>query len=594
MSVDEAVEWYGRRSSRGITAEDLQSLIAMGLLPVYRHRNKVLLLRDDIEAVEEVAGSVAELDERAFIGSNLFARGIPGVLHVVEGTTVHFVTESGRADLALYPALRGLITYCAPAKLDRGSRTRSIAYVGPTCVETDSDDVEAYVVAQLKRMNLISAGRSSQFARSAHYMGSKQGLVSFLVEGIATWLPAEGLVVDLMCGSGAASAAFVRVWNTVASDGQVFCRTLARVQGGGFSRERAQRLQNRMEEHIRRNVTELTSLLGGLLDWEDQLFHSDLDGSRKREYQRFIETVPTYPGTKCAHAWHPANEIERRARDKTVTPYCLFTAYFANVYFGLRQCVEIDALRFAIDQLEGEEEREWALGALVASLSALGTTYAGHFAQPIVKNVEDMEGNPLRRMVERRAASVIHEFGIRLLNLAEESEKVDRRVQIVTGPWRTALDEAEALCWKGPVCVYLDAPYKREEYSRYYHLLETAVVYSYPTSIGVGRVPDKRRGDRFQSEFFTRNRQRAAGQLGEVILNVLKRGWICAWSYADIGDAGLVDVIKAVVDEVECAVTSVAVPYQHKPQGGRSAKIVTEYLIMFRPRELRWRQGRGR
>lgn len=137
------------------------------------------------------------------------------------------------------------------------------------------------------------------------------------------------------------------------------------------------------------------------------------------------------------------------------------------------------------------------------------------------------------------------------------------------------------------MAVYLDAPYTRDEYSRYYHVLETLVRYGYPASIGRGRVPVKGE-DRFSSDLFTRDASRMAERLAQIICAILRRGWLCAWSYADSGLAP----IALVIDKVEqsmggtCSIHSYSVPYNHHSQGRRPHKRVTEYLLLFTPRAV--------
>lgn len=134
-----------------------------------------------------------------------------------------------------------------------------------------------------------------------------------------------------------------------------------------------------------------------------------------------------------------------------------------------------------------------------------------------------------------------------------------------------------------PAAIYIDPPYKREEYSRYYHVLETAVKYSYPSCEGIGKMPSKKNGERFRSEFFTRNIEKTTQCIVQLILNILERNWICAWSYADSGNASIVNTIREVCEISQCSVRSYAVPYRHQSQGGKSPKMVTEYLVLFIP-----------
>ena len=319
--------------------------------------------------------------------------------------------------------------------------------------------------------------------------------------------------------------------------------------------------------------------MGDGVDEEDQLFHGNLDEGAVQRYREFIERWPTYPGGRSTASWNPAAEVAKRQREARVRPYCLFAAYYANVYFGLRQTVEIDGLRYAIQGLPRREDRAWALGALIASVSALGNTFGGHFAQPVRREVNLKS---MGSLVEQRAASITHEFCARYLSLASESEATTHPVRTVQGPWQGALDSVQQIITAGQeITVYVDAPYTREEYSRYYHPLETLVSYQYPDSVGIGRVPSKTRGRRFQSEFFTRNSDRLIKALSSVISSVLERGWTCAWSYSDHGDVSIPLVVQEVQRRTSCTVRSYAAPYRHNALGARRAKLVTEHLVIY-------------
>lgn len=186
-------------------------------------------------------------------------------------------------------------------------------------------------------------------------------------------------------------------------------------------------------------------------------------------------------------------------------------------------------------------------------------------------------------LFEKRTRSIIHEFSIRLLNLAGESEKHYNTIETVPGPWPIAIKTLSAKTAGKKVVVYLDAPYKREEYSRYYHVLETLISYNYPSAIGKGKIPDKSKGERFRSEFFTRSENHLTNSLEEVLVSCLKNNWICAWSYSDSGDASIVTVLNQINEKVSITTTSFATPYQHKAQGTHSAKEVIEYLVLMVP-----------
>lgn len=561
----------------------VEDLAESGILPTYPAGEDRVVLWNDVVELVFVVQHLPDHRGASYVGRDLFSRGRPSSFDLHRDTRVNLAQRTSPVDPGVNAALRNLVDFVNRSRPDGGRGDLRVPYLSGSEVFTTSPTIAEFADLQVKRDLDLKSLQASRFAGTAHYMGSKRALGAFLVHGLCGVLPDNGIVLDIMCGSGAAAAAFSRVWDTRVSDAQLFCQILATVQGGGFSVRRAEKLLEKLLPATRKHASDLQERLRGLLEQEDQLLHGDLGEDLLRQYRTFIEGVPTYPNEGTFGDWDPTNEVRSRKNDAKREPYCLFTCYFANVFFGLRQCVEIDSVRFAIDSLDDEDERRWALGALIAAVSDRSTTYGGHFAQPKYRTASEITQKSLGRVVEGRTASIVHEFSIRLLNLARASESAPRPITTTPGPWLAALTS-----WKGdvrgrPALVYLDAPYKREEYSRYYHVLETLVSYDYPGCVGCGKTPDRRLGERFQSEFFTRTKSSIEGILVNVIAQVLSCGFACAWSYSDNGDANIVTVVNDVGTRIRCRVRSLSTLYEHKPQGGRRAKTVTEYLLVFTP-----------
>ena len=557
-------------------AEDVRLLADAALLPSFRRRGeRRLVLLADLEDSRDALRNLKDAVPR-----DLFGRE---PLSVMIGSTTRVDLAVGETvgDPGYYAGLRNLCRVVRRGvRRDRPAVT--VRYFEGGQVETTSCLVLDEVERQLGRSTSVKVSNAGQFAHSAYYMGSKRALRTFIVEAVSSTLSDEGIVVDLMCGSGAASGAFSRLWRTLASDAQEFCRILARVQGGGYSRANAEAHMERILELARENTEALRAVVGDVVIEEEELFHSDLNEETVRRYQAFLARWPTYPDGESTASWDPVREVLRRQKNPGTFPYCLFTAYYANVYFGFRQAIEIDGLRYAIERLCKHDDRIWALGALIASVSALGSTFGGHFAQPPVRRTTELDVERVGELIEVRAASISHEFCARYLNLASESETGLYAVETLQGPWRACLDSVRGLVGgRRDVTVYVDAPYTREEYSRYYHLLETLVTYRYPDSIGAGRVPSKVRGGRFRSEFFTRSSEQLVSALCSVIVSILRHRWVCAWSYSDRGGVGIPRVVDEVRRQISCDVRSYAAPYTHKALGARRAKPVTEHVVVF-------------
>ena len=428
LDLEESLKYLKNIGNLELDEKDIKVLIEAGILPTFTSDSKGLVLKYDLISMLPILANKYDFNDAQFPSSRLFVE--PSLnIGLNQHTRIELLPKSTQIEPVFYSAIRNLISTNFLPLFDEQALPMDIPYFSTTRIFTTSKEVTQLVDEQQKRANFIESSKSSQFANSAYYMGSKRSLGAFLVEALMSILPQSATVVDLMCGSGAASSAFSKVWRTIASDAQEFCRILAAVQGGGFSTKEAQDLLASLIPLARENAFRLRTRLNKFLEKEDAIFHSDLGTALLKEYQEFVESFPTYPYGKSYLGWDPVKEVEQRKKQPTLVPYCLFTSYFSNVYFGLRQCIEIDSLRFAIDQIKGHNERLWALGALVATMSARGTSYAGHFAQPC-----RLSTTKLPWILERRAYSIIHEFSIRLLNLSEEAEKSSNQIDIIPGP----------------------------------------------------------------------------------------------------------------------------------------------------------------
>jgi adenine-specific DNA methylase len=559
----------------------LEKLTEFGLIPSFFSPEGPFFLRNDLESFLPLFSGQVDMVSKTLKPLNLFSENEYSNLVPISKTQVLLPENIQLIEPTFFSAFQNICREHLIASNISTEKKTLKPYFSSTQVSTVFSGISELIDRQLLLSQKIDQSDISKFANTAQYMGSKKAISGFLVEAISRTHPAGNPILDLMCGSGAASSAFSRVWPTTASDSQKFSRLLAKVQGGGFDTPKAQVMIEKIFKIAQENANSLRGMIGDFLETEEDCFSEDNEVKLFDRYKKLLNSFPLFQSGIQSALWKPDHEIERRKQDPKIFPYCLFTGYFANIYFGLRQSIEIDSIRFAIDSLDNEEEKDWALGTLIATLSNIATTYAGHFAQPVVKPSLEISNSTLFRILNKRSVSVYHEFGMRLINLASESEKNSNPVKMLEGPWKNALNQASGIFSGKDLLVYLDPPYTRDEYSRYYHVLETLVQYSYPSVEGAGRAPSKSKGERFRSEFFTRVPERAEQALHRVISEVLSNGWKCALSYSNTGTAQLSTTIKSVLSTNKTSLHSYSLPYEHKSQGGRSPKMVTEHLIFF-------------
>ena len=203
----------------------------------------------------------------------------------------------------------------------------------------------------------------------------------------------------------------------------------------------------------------------------------------------------------------PSLESERAhlALDPTQRPYRLFTITFSGSYMGLRQCIQVDSLRYAADSLRGAgqlsaHQHRWLCLALCQAASKVATT-TGHFAQYV-----RVKETTTRRFVAQRRRSIWYEWLRAIFSLSPVGTHGWRaRNRVFRGDAnqlvRNLRDDGQL-----PAVVYADPPYTSDHYSRYYHLYETLLLYDYPKSVATGRY----RPNRFVSRFSTKTQVESA------------------------------------------------------------------------------------
>lgn len=575
-------EWAAYVASKlGRTVEKLllDYLADHSLLPTFPVGKEVAALPTDLV---ELAGGWKLTLRRGLLFDDAYRVGAAARLEA-SGIIVDLDESwNSAAPAGTYALLRNLARVAASTSRDSVSGAEHAFQRGPVQIRTVREDVARHIGMFDDAAQKVAKDEAVSFANSAYYMGSKQQLASFLVEGIACQLPPDGTVLDLMCGAGAAAKAFSSRWPTQGSDGLSFCSILTHCLGAGFTHAQALSILERVGPLFDQNRSLLETFVAPALEEEVEFGVSRMTDGIGARYAKFADAIPRYPEGGAFRSWDPNSYVSDCRRNERRWPYALFTAYYPCIYFGVRQCIEIDSIRFAIDNLADGDERSLAMAALVAACSALGSGYAGQFAQPLKISEKNVA-----RVIDKRAMSIFQEFAVRIVALGAASERAPRQIRTNCGSWKDSLSAAaDGFDASQSVLVYLDAPYTRDEYTRYYHVLETVVRYGYPSVSGNGRCPTRTENGYFGSSFFTRSTERFVREVGDVVQSILRNGWHCAWSHSSSGLARLPDLLSVLDPNCVGDIRSVAAPHHYKGQGRRASKRVTEYLTIFSPRDV--------
>jgi adenine-specific DNA-methyltransferase len=344
-------------------------------------------------------------------------------------------------------------------------------------------------------------------------MGTKRALAPTVREAVVG-LKKRGPVADLFSGMGSVATSMASTAPVLTNDVLAFTTTFARARFLPGERVPGGEVARRLFPHFRVAYELLRDDFGHRISRERTAMssgHSQLSG--------LMDAAP-HVGNSDWYRRH----ARWAANANSVEQYRLAVLYFSASYFSTTQAAQLDALRYAIDQLDDEQavNRDWLMAAWLAAAGVV-INAPGHAAQ-FLKPRNEAVYKRIRRQWQRPIWSIF-------------VEQLDAIQAVGTKKWRArnsvcnedALTLVELPEFDGVAVVYADPPYTKDHYSRFYHVYETLYLYDFPASHGVGRY----RPDRFQTPFsLARNVEDAFRKL---FRGVAKQGLPLVLSYPDNG-----------------------------------------------------------
>lgn len=377
-------------------------------------------------------------------------------------------------------------------------------------------------------------------------MGTKRRIAELVADSIKTIRP-DKPVVDLFCGMCAVAGA-------VSPSGR-------RVTGNDVQEYAALAARCLIVHESKPDEELLERLIGESVHNAELLFERFAQDILE---ERRLLANPSVSGYECLHgSWkHAANdagvaqEVSEMRLNPRAIPYRLCTLTFSWGYFGLEQSIWIDSVRAAIDLLSdngdlNDSQADWALLALVQTASVVSST-TGHTAQFI----QARTAKSLERVVRQRKRDVIATLREQWAGLHPFGDKTWRSGNRVTTGDSLKIWPQLAQSVGSGVVVYADPPYTKNQYSRFYHVLETLTRYDYPEASGIGRY----RPDRFSTPFSTRTGVVSAFSNlcsgvkmldGVLVLSYPAAGMLSQYSEFDVQDLlrNEFDRVRLVLDE---------------------------------------------
>ncbi|WP_338244803.1 DNA adenine methylase [Aurantiacibacter hainanensis] len=240
-------------------------------------------------------------------------------------------------------------------------------------------------------------------------------------------------------------------------------------------------------------------------------------------------------------------------------PWHLFLRYYSGTWWSAEQALWIDALRETAEKYKSDPTYDLILASIMYAM-AYASQGTGHYAQYRVANTP----SSMKDILIYRRRSVPDLFARKhksvFADLATEHSEFGHKIM--------AVDYVDCLKSLDGGTVYADPPYAFVHYSRFYHAIETLVLYDYPElQIKGGKlVKGRYREGRHQSPFCIRTQVSSAFQ--ELFRGVRDAGANLVLSYSNSGMISLEDLGK--LAEKEFAGRSIEVlstDYKHMTLG---------------------------
>ena len=407
------------------------------------------------------------------------------------------------------------------------------------------------------------------------YMGNKSRMLDSICSPIVK-NDSINTIVDLFAGTGTVGFALAPYKKIVSNDLEYYAYVLnqALLNGcviskneiGSLIRKSKDKYQE-MEKYVRYAILD-----------EERLFL--IEDDRYEEYAYFSNNTPSVfnPNTDMESLKQLENLVKKvvpGSKKQDVPFECLFLTYFANAYFGIKQCCQIDSIVGVINSLKDERQRYVLLAALMSALSNTASTTT-HFAQFLKVNSK----STFRNIREKRSSDIFQLFEETITRFWENGI-LDRQVKECECFNLDYIECLKNLQLDRSTLVYADPPYFKEHYSRYYHVLNTLCLYDYPElainpqtrEFSIGRY----RQNRTSSDFGKKSKVLAAFK--ELIDLCADKKASLMISYSENSLVKIFEILKLAKTRYKVRLDKVELKHSSQGRSTESGQTVNEYIF---------------
>lgn len=421
------------------------------------------------------------------------------------------------------------------------------------------------------------------------YMGNKRRILNWLIPILSSYLKDGDTFLDLFAGTSSVGYALKPKVRVLANDVQEYSSVMSTALLEFNGKVHRNDFKKYLSLAYNKNYSRLMSIFGKAIKVEEKI----LSSGNIKDYKEFCLNIPKY-GEPVIHDKFKLNNysrekfLQKKRASKTKFPYMLFITYYPNTFFGLKQCIEIDSIRYAVDQVKNKNKRALYLSCLIYATSR-AVNSSGHFAEYLNHSSE----NASRMILDQRKVSVLSSFLSKLSKFTNLYIQHKWKNKVYCCEYKTLIKNLHKNNKIKEIdLIYIDPPYTNAQYSRFYHIPETLVKYDYPNITrdfsNHNFVKGMYRDDRYQSKFSNSGETEMAFiDLFRTISN--ETDAILAVSYSDNSILKpvdkLIDIAKkyyAIIDKKN--------GHTHSAQGskfrlnGKGNREVHEYLLICKPK----------
>ncbi|EPH7025121.1 DNA adenine methylase [Pseudomonas aeruginosa] len=309
---------------------------------------------------------------------------------------------------------------------------------------------------------------ASSYPSFVKYMGSKSKIIDFVVEGINDVRSPGEAVLDLFSGSASLSGAIGRQVGFFSNDIQAYSCVLSRAYAWSWKGKDSPTAKT-LIDRASNIVTDVRECV------EDSIFSYGSDITLS-EFNQAEVAQRELIGREFYHGWH------------------LFLKNYSGTWWSAEQCMWIDAIREVAEEYRSDPVYDVILASLMFSM-AYCSQGTGHYAQyRDAKSISSLKDILIYRRRDI-ASYFLRKYEEVFSCLCDSPRELD--FGVTTKDYSVCLNEFQG------GTVYADPPYCFVHYSRFYHALETLVLYDYPELQvkGGGVVKGRYRVERHQSPF---------------------------------------------------------------------------------------------